>query len=103
MNTSGRAVANLHPRSILCWMAVACLCALPLFAQTPAATPAAAGNAGGSGSAAGIRAITILDGQWRFQTGDDPRWADPAFYDSSWPSVSLSTSLAEQGIDTYTG
>ena len=103
MNTSGRAVANLHPRSILCWIVVACLYALPLFAETPAATPAAAGNARGSGSAAGIRAITILDGQWRFQTGDDPLWADPAFDDSSWPSVSLSTSLAEQGIDTYTG
>jgi sigma-B regulation protein RsbU (phosphoserine phosphatase) len=103
MATFRRAVANLHPRRILYRLAVVCACTLPLFAQTPAATSAPAGNAAVSGSAAGLRAVTILDGQWRFHTGDDPQWADAAFDDSSWPSVSLSTSLAEQGIDTYTG
>jgi hypothetical protein len=55
------------------------------------------------GQAAGVRAVLNLDGQWRFHTGDDPTWADPAFNDSDWPAVSLSQSLGEQGIDTYTG
>jgi hypothetical protein len=96
-------VANLHPRKTFCWLAVVCLCTLPLFAQTPAVTPGAAANPAGSGPAAGIRAVTILDGQWRFQTGDDLRWADPAFDDSSWPTVNLSSPLVEQGIDTYSG
>jgi sigma-B regulation protein RsbU (phosphoserine phosphatase) len=66
----------------------------------PAPSPV---NAAGSGAASGVRAVSILDGQWRFQAGDDLRWADPAFDDSSWPTVSLSSSLAEQGIDTYNG
>ncbi len=30
-----------------------------------------------------------LSGMWRHQAGDDPRWADPAFDDSAWPSVRM--------------
>ena len=30
-----------------------------------------------------------LDGPWRFQIGDDPRWADPKFDDSAWQTVKL--------------
>src|SRR5579863_298034 len=97
MRIFGRAVANLSPRMLICWLAVVCVCTLR--AQQPAAGTSGPGN----GSAAGIRGITILDGQWRFQAGDDLRWADPAFDDSSWPTVSLSSALVEQGIDTYTG
>ena len=40
-----------------------------------------------------------LDGPWRFQMGDDPRWADPAFDDSAWPTVMLGKTLADQGFD----
>lgn len=47
--------------------------------------------------------MTILEGQWRFHTGDDLQWGEPGFNDSDWPTVSLGQSLAEQGIDTYTG
>jgi hypothetical protein len=47
-------------------------------------------------------AVTLEDG-WRFQTGDDPRWADPAFDDSSWRAIKPGTKLSEQGIDSYTG
>jgi hypothetical protein len=70
-----------------------------VFAQQPVL----AGNAAGNGSAAGFRAVTILNGQWRFHTGDDSRWADPDFNDSDWPIVDLSTPLVEQGIDSYIG
>ncbi|MBV9268614.1 MAG: SpoIIE family protein phosphatase [Acidobacteriaceae bacterium] len=30
-----------------------------------------------------------LSGKWRFQAGDDPRWAQPDFDDSKWPLVSI--------------
>ncbi|MGI9181592.1 MAG: ATP-binding protein [Longimicrobiaceae bacterium] len=30
-----------------------------------------------------------LDGEWRFQPGDDPAWADPSLDDSSWMRVHL--------------
>ena len=33
--------------------------------------------------------IVALFGPWRFHTGDDPRWADPAFDDSHWETVDL--------------
>ena len=29
--------------------------------------------------------VISTTGLWRFHTGDDPRWADPGFNDSSWP------------------
>jgi hypothetical protein len=44
-----------------------------------------------------------LDGPWRFQAGDDPRWADPSFDDSAWPTLVLSRPITEQGFDPYTG
>ncbi len=34
-------------------------------------------------------AATDLFGPWRFHTGDDPAWADPAFNDSGWETVDL--------------
>jgi hypothetical protein len=45
----------------------------------------------------------VLDGPWRFQTGDDPRWADPGFDDSAWSTVALGQPLGDQGIDSYSG
>jgi len=99
MKTIRETVAKQFAQIILCGFAAVCFCALPVLAQ-PSASP---GNAAGSGAASGVRGVTILDGQWRFQAGDDLRWAEPGFDDSSWPTVSLSSSLAEQGIDTYSG
>lgn len=34
-------------------------------------------------------AVLVLAGPWRFRTGDDPAWADPAYDDTGWESVSL--------------
>lgn len=39
----------------------------------------------------GESAVT-LNGPWKFCTGDDSRWADPAFDDSAWESVDLTPS-----------
>jgi hypothetical protein len=33
-----------------------------------------------------------LNGPWKFHTGDDSRWTDPAFDDSGWESVDLTPS-----------
>lgn len=50
--------------------------------------------------------IAPLDGPWKFHTGDDPRWADPAFDDSSWESMDLSAppdaNDGDVGITPYT-
>ena len=44
-----------------------------------------------------------LSGIWKHQMGDDPRWADPAFDDSAWPSVPMpaSASLPGNGFSWY--
>ena len=78
---------------VLCWLVAVCACALSGFGQQSGSAP----------SSAGIRNISYLDGQWKFRAGDDPSWAEPSFNDSDWQSVGLGQSLAEQGIDTYTG
>jgi hypothetical protein len=30
------------------------------------------------------QSVVALNGPWKFHTGDDPRWADPAFDDFEW-------------------
>ena len=34
-------------------------------------------------------AATLLDGDWRFHVGDDPRWADARADDAAWETISL--------------
>ena len=34
-------------------------------------------------------AATLLDGAWRFHTGDDPHWADPNSDDNAWETVDM--------------
>lgn len=47
-----------------------------------------------------------LDGPWKFQVGDDPRWAQPGFDDSSWEDMDLSAppdaNDGDVGITPYT-
>jgi hypothetical protein len=50
--------------------------------------------------------VASLNGPWRFHTGDDPDWADPAFDDSSWELMDLTpdtpdTHDDDQGITRY--
>jgi hypothetical protein len=117
MNIAGRATAKLQPRLILWWLAIFCAISLPLTAQLAtqlAAQPAAhpATNPASSPAKAPTQPAAVpfsfhgtlnLDGPWRFQIGDDPRWADPAFDDSAWSTVTLGKTLAEQGIESYAG
>src|SRR6187401_2057782 len=34
-------------------------------------------------------AATLLDGSWRFHTGDDPHWADANTDDSGWETIDM--------------
>src|SRR6187399_3204371 len=52
-------------------------------------------------------AATLLDGAWRFHTGDDPRWADANTDDNSWETIDL-TALpgshdGDVGLPDYVG
>jgi hypothetical protein len=87
------------PRRVLSWLAILAY-ALPLATQSPS-VPAANTSALASGPA--INAVLNLNGPWRFQVGDDPKWADPAFGDSTWQTVTLDKPLVDQGIDSYSG
>ena len=44
-----------------------------------------------------------LLGLWRFHTGDDMRWADPGFDDSSWKLLHSNEDWSQQGYANYGG
>jgi phosphoserine phosphatase RsbU/P len=47
--------------------------------------------------------MTELHGLWRFHTGDDLRWADPAFDDSSWSLLPSDRNWSDQPNRGYGG
>jgi sigma-B regulation protein RsbU (phosphoserine phosphatase) len=51
----------------------------------------------------GREVMLVLDGQWRFHPGDDPRWSDPAFNDSAWPLIRSDKSWSDQGYKNMSG
>jgi hypothetical protein len=95
-----QAALQVGPRYLLRRLAVFLACAWPLAAQSPAAPPA---SPPAILPVQGMHAVLSLDGPWRFQTGDDPNWADPGFDDSQWSTATLDKPLTEQGIDSYSG
>ncbi|NYT42968.1 glycoside hydrolase family 2 [Sphingomonas sp. R-74633] len=52
-------------------------------------------------------AATLLDGSWRFRTGDDPRWADPRTGDGGWGTIDLTARPGSHdgdvGLPDYVG
>src|SRR6187399_737854 len=52
-------------------------------------------------------AATLLDGSWRFQTGDDPSWADADTDDSDWETIDLTavpgSHDGDVGLPDYVG
>jgi hypothetical protein len=52
-------------------------------------------------------AATLLDGSWRFHTGDDPRWADANADDSGWETIDLTATPGSHdgdvGLPDYVG
>lgn len=92
----------IHAQSIRCWLAMVCVCGLMAFAQTGDGQASTAAPAVVTAPAS-FQGSIKLDGPWRFQVGDDPRWADPGFDDSNWTTVALSQPLSNQGIGAYSG
>jgi sigma-B regulation protein RsbU (phosphoserine phosphatase) len=96
--TIGFRAAKSTALQMLGGLALVLAATLALAAQSPAIVAP-----GTSASAPAISGTMILDGPWRFQVGDDPRWADAGYDDSTWSTVTLSTAITEQGFDPYTG
>jgi hypothetical protein len=52
-------------------------------------------------------AATLLDGSWRFHTGDDPRWADANTDDGDWETIDLTAAPGSHdgdvGLPDYVG
>ncbi len=105
MKIVGRA-APFTLRSIFCWLAVFCAWGISAAWAAKDATPSPITTAPAAATTpmpVGMHGIIQLDGPWRFQIGDDPRWADPNFDDSSWPTATLGKTLADQGFESYAG
>ena len=64
---------------------------------------------GGGGAQAGSLVVATLDepvslsGHWRFQTGDDPAWSDPAHDDSDWEQLWVPRGWGQQGYRDHSG
>lgn len=84
-------------RSAFRWLLLVLACVTPLAAQTKAGAPAPAT------APPAIATVGTIGGPWRFAAGDDPRWADPGFDDSTWSTVNLAEPLENQGVEPYTG
>ena len=109
MRITQRAAGKLFLRAVLCSFLLPGFRAALSDGQQPAKQVPAAGSTSlkptqsATVPAGPLHGAANLDGQWKFRSGDDPLWADPALDDSSWPAVNLSQSLVEQGFDTYSG
>jgi len=97
-----RETAGFPARLIVSWLALLCAPTIALLAQSSAVVAPVVSPVPNS-SATRIHGTMVLDSPWRFQVGDDSRWADPAFDDSAWPTVTLNQALSEQGFDAYSG
>jgi hypothetical protein len=60
----------------------------------------AAGNRAGAQQ---YRNVLDLRGNWRFEIGDDMKWADPSFNDAGWTSIRVPSYWEEQGFPGYDG
>jgi phosphoserine phosphatase RsbU/P len=103
-----RTAAKIYARLILCCLALLCVSAISIAAQSRATSAAAPATVPSSNTvSASLHDIMEISGPWRFQVGDDPDgrlgWADAGFDDSSWPTLALDKTLSEQGFDSYTG
>src|ERR1700744_3887686 len=47
--------------------------------------------------------VVAINGLWHFHPGDDPRWADPAFDDSTWPLLRSDRDWSSQGYNHLAG
>ncbi|HTX75125.1 MAG TPA: SpoIIE family protein phosphatase [Terracidiphilus sp.] len=103
MPLAARAPSKLSRCSAALCLALLFVCAPPLWAQAPSPPATAPATAAPAAPVPVLRAVVRLDTPWRFAIGDDPRWADPAYDDSAWPTIDISQPASAQGIDSYSG
>jgi sialate O-acetylesterase len=63
----------------------------------------AAVHAGAPVRAGEPRPLVDLRGTWRFEIGDNPRWAEKGFDDSRWAEVFVPSSWEDEGFPGYDG
>ncbi len=63
---------------------------------------AAAGTAAAATGVASLEEPIFLDGEWAFQPGDDPAWADPKLDDSGWSTLLVPGAWGSQGWEETT-
>jgi hypothetical protein len=102
------AITGRRAKPFYLWL-LTLFCAAFYFAPSLTAQPATSAAAPTATTSAPNPSPTIvhgavrLEGPWQFEIGDDPRFADPAFDDSSWRPVSLNQPLSSQYIESYSG
>ena len=57
----------------------------------------------GAASAQEWSTLVNLKGQWKFELGDDARWADPKFQDANWDNIKVPGPWEDQGYPGYDG
>jgi beta-galactosidase/beta-glucuronidase len=58
---------------------------------------------GSRASAQQYRSVLDLRGEWRFEIGDNMKWADPSFNDAGWARIHVPGPWEEQGFPGYDG
>jgi sialate O-acetylesterase len=79
---------SMNAKRNLLW----CSCALAILTALPC-------NAGAQEQ----QLIEDLRGQWKFQIGDDHRWADPSFDDKKWDNIFVPSPWENEGYPGYDG
>lgn len=51
----------------------------------------------------GVDIITLLEGEWKFKTGDNLNWKTPALNDGAWKTVNAPSRWEFSGFPTYDG
>ncbi len=50
-----------------------------------------------------LRTVLDLCGQWKFEVGDNLRWAEPSYSDKDWVSITVPAQWETQGFPGYDG
>jgi len=50
-----------------------------------------------------LPAQSLIDVNWKFQPGDDLKWAEPKYDDTAWPSIISGKTWEQQGFDKLDG
>lgn len=103
MKIFGRMASRILRGLFFCVLALPFVAPRPVPAQKSSPATSAAQPVSNTTPVNSLHGILKLDGPWRFQKGDDLRWAEPDFDDSNWPVVTLDRSLVDQGFETYSG